>query len=776
MADSTHSTNLPDYPEGDGLHPSEYAGYTRALWDEQEESLRPLHQVWVQNLLFLSGRHWWKYDPRAGTYAPPRVPPWKQMPVSNLCLAFFRTFLAKATKVRPAWQTVPASTDPEDVKAAELADDVLMAKWLELRLDRVVRKAVAWTIATGNAFLYPYWNTSTGKFTPLYVEREVPKYNDEGEMVGSELALVPADENGDPILAEDGSYDLSAEPALVDQGDFGVRVYSPFQVRVNSDAEVEEDVRVVMIAEAVAIRDLVAERPDLAGELVAEDVGVLEDYDTLMGAVVGGADTHMMSGADTRDRELPKVLVIHYHERPSAKYPRGRYWVAAGKNVLLEEPGPLPEGIWPAVIHLGDIAFPGRYYHMATLESIIGINREYNELNGQIKEHHVSMAKGKWVTERGAGVRKGDITDAPNEVIQVNTGFINGIKQLDIKALPAAVYQERERVLSDFELVSGIHKVSFGRPPPGVTAGVAFLQLQEADDTDMGPFLAMLEGAVAQLAGAALKIIQERYVEERLIHVVGPDRRYLARSFKGADLEGVVDVVPVAESSFPWSKTARQSMLLELVGSLPQLFIDPETGQFDRARFTRMLPLGGLESLSANEDLDLQEAQREEEMFETFGEESREIPQVEFWQDHDVHYRQHSKVLKSARFKAWPVENQELFKQHVLEHDMKRAQAQLTGTTSPAGQELALAMGGAGGAGGAEAAAAGGPAPGVGGAPIGDILAEASGIPGPVARPATLPETGGMSPYGPSEDLVPEGSPVGTGSPLEEARRALPWP
>src|SRR5690606_2846870 len=113
---------------------------------------------------------------------------------------------------------------------------------------------------------------------------------------------------------------LSAEPALVDQGDFGLKVYSPFQVRVNADAEEEEDVRVVMIAEAVAIRDLVAERPELAGQLVAEDVGVLEDYDALMGRVIGGgADTHLTSGADERDRELPKVLVIHYHERPSVR-------------------------------------------------------------------------------------------------------------------------------------------------------------------------------------------------------------------------------------------------------------------------------------------------------------------------------------------------------------------------------------------------------------------------------------------------------------------------
>ena len=737
------AAGLPEYPDGDALEPERYADYTRALWEEQDEALRPLHQVWVQNLLFLSGRQWWKYNPRTGTFAPPRVPPWRKMPVSNLTLAFFRTFLAKATKVRPAWQTVPASSDPEDIKAAELADDVLQAKWMELRLSRTLRYAVAWTIATGNAFLYPYWRTDTGKFEPLYLYREVPKYDENGMMIGTELALVPADADGQPIRNERGEYDLSAEPALVDRGDVGVRVYSPFQVRVNPDAETEDDVTVVMIAEAVPLRELQDRYPDLRDVLVPEDTSEFEEYERLFEAVVGGADTHLTSGADVRDRDLPKVLVIHYHERPSPRYPEGRYWVAAGRSALLSEPGPLPDGIWPPIVHLTDIPFPGRYYAMATIEHIVGLNREYNEYNGQILEHNDRMLKGKWVVEAGSGIKPGDITDAPAEVIRVNTGFINGIRQIDLKPLPSAVYQERERILNDFELVSGIHKVSFGRPPPGVTAGVAFLQLQEADDTDLGPFLAMLEESVAQLASAILKIIRARYTEERLVHVVGPDRRFLVRSFKGADLEGVVDVVPVAESSFPWSKTARQSMLLEMAARLPMLFVDPETGQFDRARFARLLPLGGLESLTAHEDLDVQEALREEEMFERYGTESNELPQVEFWQDHEVHYRQHVRLLKSARFRQWPEENQALFIAHVQQHDRVRLAAR-----SARGQ--------------------GGPgAPGPSGEAGGETM------------PETIAELAGLEQ--PAEEGSPEPPPVGPAplkgfpNPLEEAARRFPW-
>lgn len=677
-------TGLPDYPDDESAPEESYAEYARALWDEQEDAQRPLHMVWTQAMLFLTGRQWWEPSPRSGTWTPPTTPSWREQPVSNLCLAYFRTALAKATKVRPAWQVLPASSDPKDIKAASLAEEVLEAKWAELKMAKKLRKAVAWTLTTGNAFLYPFWNTSTGKITPLTIEREVPEMGPDGQQVGTRTERVPADADGNPILdKETGLPDMAAEPAMVDEGDVDLRVYSPFQVRVNAEAEDEDDVTFVLIAEVMSLREIAAAWPEKATEVKAEDVGSLEEHERLMGAVIGGADTQLQSSHDQRSRDLQKALVLHYHERPTPEYPDGRYWCCANKDVLLVPPGPLPDGIWPAVIHMTDVPIPGRYYAQATMEAVIGINREYNSVNGAIKEHHNLMAKGKWIVEKGSGVKKGVITTQPGQVIQVNPGF--KIEQAEIKPLPAAVYQERERILTDFEMVSGIHKVSMGKPPPGVTAGVAFLQLQEADDTDLGPFLAMLEEAVAQAAGAFLKMIQANYTDERLIAVSGPNRRHTVRSFRGSDLEGAVDVVPVAESSFPWSKTARQNMLMELASQLPQLFTDPETGQFDSAKFAKALPVGGLESVAYEADDDVLEAHREEEMFEAFGIESMEIPMVEWWQDHEVHYAQHTRVLKSATYKEWPPEAQQAFQQHVMEHDQARMQARMAGTTSPAG-------------------------------------------------------------------------------------------
>jgi hypothetical protein len=662
------------YPTGSGRSKADqkqYAAYIRALWDEQNEFMSQLHQVWTRNLLFLTGRQWDVLG-KDGLFRPARVASWKEQPVSNLTLAFFRNYLAKALKNRPAWTVMPASTEPDDIHAAELGDQVLEAKWQELRLARVLRSAVSWCIATGNGFLYPFWNSRTGRYVPAEAVMEVPVYDEDGEIVGMEEAVVLLSKNGDPQLLESGLPDPSAEPHMVDEGDVGVRSISPFQVRVSPEAGSDEDMGWMIISEVRTIRELAVSYPDLASDLRPEAVDLAADVSfSALNALAGDDGARLTPHSDDRDRHLDKAMVLHYHEKPSDDYPMGRYWVACG-DLLLEEPQPLPEGVWPPIVHLEDVVIPGRYFASSVVEQIVPLNKHYNEINANIKEHHSLMAKGKWLAPRGSGVKPGMITNAPGEVIQFNPGFEP--RQAQIAPLPQTVIEERNRVFSDIEMVGGQHRVSFGKAPPGVSAGVAFLQLQEADDTDLGPFLSMLEDRVADLAGAILQIVKERYTTERLIHVVGADKKYQVRSFRGADLAGAVDVRPQAGSSFPWSKTAQQSMLLSLAAQMPQLFTDRETGQFDAAKFARLLPIGGLGNIGNESDLDVQEALREEDVFAGVGDEfgMEDLPQVGFWQNHDIHYLQHCRVLKSAAFRDWAPEAQQAFLQHVQETQQSR--------------------------------------------------------------------------------------------------------
>lgn len=645
---------LPPYPDGDDQAPEKYGTYARALWDEQEGPLEPLHRTWIRNILMLLGFQWWEWDRVTGTFRLPPVPSYRERPVTNLMLPFFKNLLAKTTKNRPATQCVAASNEPKDQNSAALGNDALKGKWRELKLGKSLRRLLAWCIPTGTAYWYPFWNTETGNLVPLTLHVEAQKIDEEtGQPVGAEVIEVPCDENGEPKLTPDQRYDLEAQPHYVDEGDVGTKVLSPFQVRVNPGAETEEDVSVVLVGEVLPIREIRQRWPDL-DNVVAEDAGIMELFDSLTSGNITGHDPRnpQPGGAADRDSMLPKALVLRYHEKQRPEYPEGRYWVTVG-NQLAEKPGPLPNG-WPVVIPLKEVEITGRWHGGSTFESAVQIQREYNEVNGLIKEHHNLMLRGKWLVPIGSNIRRGQITQMAGEVIQHTPGLPPQMATL--KPLPDRVYVERERLLQDFETITGIHRASMGQAPPGVSAGKAFLILQEADDTDLGPFLAAVEEAVAQLGWHFIQMMQRHYDTQRLVHIVGPDRHYQARAFQGSDLTGVVDVVAEAGSAFPWSQAARQNLLLELVGTPAgmAIFQDPTTGGFDRRRFASLLPIAGLDSLYQYEDVDYNEAQRVDEAYEAWdGRDVAELPRYMPWQNVMVHLEQVERTLKTATFREW---------------------------------------------------------------------------------------------------------------------------
>lgn len=685
------------YPIGDELDPIKYAAYSRELMEEQRASMSSMFITWTQNILFLAGLQWFKYDPMAGAFTLPNLPKWKERPVRNLLLPIFKTFLGKVTKNRPAGVCIPASTEPQHIQAAQLGNEVIEAKWFELKLPKILRRALTWVFTTGNAWVMTYWNTDSGLLMPLTAQVQGIKHDeltgdpvmnpgqpmmdglgqpmvdemgqpmlDDGDPV-MELIECPCDENGDPILDEQGNYDLEASPAIIDIGEVGYKVFSGFQVFPEAGAEADEDIRHFLIAEPLTLRDIYQRWPHAKRNVIPEDTTQIDRFAHLVSIFASGADTHIASSQTKRDAQIPKGLVLHYYERPNQEKPEGRHWVSVGDQ-LLEAPGPLPDGIWPPVRRLYDVEVTGRYHAEATLTAGIGPQREYNEGCAQIKEHNNLMQRGKWLVPRGSQIGRGQITNEPGEVIQHTPGMEP--KMADIKPLPLTVFEERDRALQDLQSIMGMHQSTMGEAPPGVTSGRAFLTLQEADDTDLGPFIEMLETVVAEINWDTLRLIQRNYTEERLLRISGKNNSFRVKAFKGEDLTGVVGVKPQAGSAFPWSASARQSMLIDLGTSFPNLFVDPETGAFDSERFRRMLPLGGMESVDDSGDLDIAEALREEEIFKEWNgaidpmTNAPDLPTPMPWQNHQAHLKQHASLLKSADFFDLAQEVQDAFVQH----------------------------------------------------------------------------------------------------------------
>jgi hypothetical protein len=113
--------------------------------------------------------------------------------------------------------------------------------------------------------------------------------------------------------------------------------------------------------------------------------------------------------------------------------------------------------------------------------------------------------------------------------------------------------------------VSGQGETTRGRVPSGVRSGVAVAYLQEEDDTRLGPTTENLEEMTANMASLILSRLGQYYRIPRLLRLYRRDGTFDVIKFKGSDLRGNTDVVPVAGSALPRSKAARQQNVLDMV-------------------------------------------------------------------------------------------------------------------------------------------------------------------------------------------------------------------
>ena len=644
--------------------------FTREEFEERLDAQQPYRTEWTQNMLFMAGLQNYEYDRNSGDFRIENLPHWRERPVHNRFKPFAKTFMAKMLKNQPILQCVVHGDDPSDAYAVDLGNDVLRAKWIELSLEKKLKQAIAWIMTTGNAYILPFWNTDSGNLVPLTAPEIADKYdNATGELVGREVVTCPCDDEGKPLLRKDGSLDMEAEPHYIDMGEIGTKVHGPFNVFPNEDAVDDDDVDSWIIAESASIREIRRRWPKAKG-IMPEDTTEVDEYNRLISAgLAAGADTHYTGPHFDRSESNPRrALLIHRYEKPSPTFPRGRYWIVCNKT-LLEPPQELPSGLWPPVLHMKDIEVEGQYLGEATMTAAVGIQKEINKYAGRIAEHIKLLNNGRILVPRGARVPKGAFNTREGQVIKHTPGMEP--KPMEMKALPAQVWSEREFLEDSFQKTTSMHDASQGQQPEGVTAGRAFLVLQEADDADLAPITQSLEALMGKWSWYNLRLMQQYYDEERTIHVAGKSKSYRARAFKGADLTAIVSVEPQRGSAFPWSKTARQAQLLDMLQTNPWLFIDPETGVPDRQQFREAFEIGGDLAVGSGFEVDLAKARREEEAFMGWdGSQETEgsLPQPQLFHDHAVHMRHHRKVMNSGEFEEWPPVNQLALIQHWFAH------------------------------------------------------------------------------------------------------------
>ena len=482
------------------------AGLVESCWEVGRRCREHVERDWFLTRAFLMGHQYARWDTRreALVRLPGKVK--KLRLTDNKMLPYYRRQVAKLVKKRPEWQVIPNTTEDADVHAARLGRQVLEHLDRVLDMSRKRRELAQWIFSTGNGYLFDTWDVSA---------------NEVSVEVDSPFAWYwPAVPFG---------------PTSVDNMPWGLRVtWRPLSWFLATFPE--------------------------RGHRVKEEK--LPTNSKLYQYAVWKEDVR------PPNLKAPGALLKELFYRPDGEFPRGLYAAVAGDVVLMltdfpnygTEDEPLYE--YP-VTHFRDIAVPGVFWGWPTSYHAIFLQEDWNAIRSSISSYVRSMAKVKWVVPKGAGFKPGDLNDLHAEVLEYNPVRALPPQQTRISPLPRAVFEALAMIEASFMDLYHQHEVSQAQAPKQVRSSWAFNVLAEIDDIPLTPTHAEFHEGLARVGRHVLIHAASRYVDERLIKVVGRGEQVQIHKLRGADLRGNTDVRVVVGDSLPDSKVAKQAAIME---------------------------------------------------------------------------------------------------------------------------------------------------------------------------------------------------------------------
>lgn len=615
--------------------------WAKSQYERAKQARAGTERQWYLNLAFYFGKQ--NMVPRqnqslittaSGTLYTPPAPYYRVRPVINRIRPTVRTELAKLTGQKPNAFVIPASSEDRDLFAAQAGEQIWDSIYRKHNIKRTLRKALFWTLVCGSGYIKSYWDPT--------------KVDDENDQMG-ELCF-EAETPFHVFVPDLREQELEEQPFIIH-----AQLKSLDWVKLNFPL-------------------MKLNFPAKTGDEILEDSWL-----------------NMMGASSTNDQH--KVLILECWVKPNkvSLFPQGAVFTVIGDELAQGMFGwPYEHKKYPfaKIDHIPG----GKFYADSSIVDLIPLQREYNRTRGQIIEAKNRMAKPQLAAEKGS-IDPSKITSEPGQVVLYTPGF-NPPQPIPLQNLPSYVLQELDRILLDWSDIAGIHEVSQGQVPPGVSAATAISYLQEQDETKLSHTVESLEIAIEKTAQMTLSYVSQFWDASRTVKVTGLDGTFDAMAFRGSDLRGNTDIKVEAGSALPTSRAAKQALIMDF---MKMGFIQPDEGM-------EVLELGGINKIYDRLQIDKKQAQREnlkmakvsldlldlhlqQEMERITTQEADSLTDdgvpldengapippdlivpVNTYDNHAVHIMVHNDYRKSQSFENQPQHIKELFDQHVNQH------------------------------------------------------------------------------------------------------------
>lgn len=592
--------------------------WARGEFERTRAMKTKIQRQWYINLTMVFGNQWLEAINQvsgAPTLRQQQAPKWKRRKTVNRLRAFVRTECSKLQSQLPNVVAVPSSAEDEDVRAAFAAEQVWMSYAEVKRFRRQYSAAIWWTVMTGVGFMKVWWDPTL------------------------------------KVRMPDGE----------DYGDIGFRKVSPLNIFIPEMREREIDDQPYVI-EAYT-------RPlSWANQMYAKELEGCELTPSTNSTafLVDEAFTRL----GTSVNKLDSVVVQEVWVKPGATklLPEGAFLVLVD-DILVDYYEGMPYGHDEFPYTKFEHMYNDTFWPDSPLVDLIPLQKEYNELRTDIALAARRMGNPQLIAPKGS-IDPSKMTNEPGSIITYTPG-LQAPEPMNMTAIPSYVIDQQDRILADFEDVSGQHEVSKGSAPTGVTAGTALAYLGERDDAYLTPQYQGIEEGFERVAKQTLILFQQYVDIKRKIKVVGLDGAFDTMLLSGADIAHGTDVRVEKGSAVGQSQAAKQAQVMDLVsfGIIP-----PEQAM-------KLLELGGPQKVLDIMNAAERKAQRENVRMKTLKPEVisqsdqqfiQEAVQIAAQQGMDPASSDVEQLVMSSLPPAIPVDDFDIHEVHIETHNRFR--------------------------------------------------------------------------------------------------------
>lgn len=509
-----------------------------AKFDQIKAGRSKLDQQWRLNLAFYGGKQYSFID-RLGRVQTLSTndgdkPRHLVRLVSNQIMTGSQSLLSKYTKTKPVISATPGSASDHDLKAAQMAEDLMEYWWHDLHLEDALEEAILWGIIAGQGYWKITWDEHAGKAMRF--------------LLGPDGKPIVDDAMATSFRSQLETMGIEPQEQVVYLGDIKVEVLSPFNVYLDPSAKTFKDAKYAICVHFLDPDEIRARwNKDLTPDAVALDSDAALPFNDV---------------GSTLNKTVKAIYTGYF--LPSAAMPNGRYvvWTTSPNEILQDERWPYPSNELPLIKFPG-VRVPGRIYDSSVVEHAIPLQKELNKTISQIVEYkNLTIKPRVWAP---TGSLRQRITNEAGAVYEFTP--IAGLKP-EIERLPTMppyVFEHLKSIGEGLKDMFNLTAVTEGQVPPNVEAGVAIDLLQEMSTDRLAPTIKMIESALQRGGQQMLVLAQKYYIEPRLLKIRGSGGSVQVRRFTQADIQGGVSVHVEAGSGLPRTRAGRQARIQSYV-------------------------------------------------------------------------------------------------------------------------------------------------------------------------------------------------------------------